>query len=397
MAASNNEKTCFVIMPFGQKSDIGGEVIDFDKVYRYIIKKAIEGLGITCIRCDEIGEAGWIHEDMIEHIYEDEVAVVDISTLNANVFFELGVRHALKSAVTVLIQKKGTPAPFNVQGFRVIEYDPSDLESVDLAQTEIADFVRNGLDNPDKNDSIVYAVLDDLRVARGDSQSKEKATRLTRCETFEYELKRTPHKKVGLITGDIRNIKIIDIWVNSENTDMQMARYYDRSISGLIRFLGAKRDIAGHVAEDVIADELAAIMGHYKSVPPATVIPTGSGELARSHNVKKIFHAASVSGALGDGYSPIKNIESCVTNALAKADADEFKEAGLKTILFPLMGTGTAGASLQESAQCLIEAAVRYLEANPDSTIECAYFLVSTDVKLQTCQAVLQEMDGVAT
>jgi hypothetical protein len=57
--------SCFVIMPFGEKADAGGRVIDFDKVYKFLIKNTIEdSMKISCIRCDEIAEAGWIHSKM---------------------------------------------------------------------------------------------------------------------------------------------------------------------------------------------------------------------------------------------------------------------------------------------------------------------------------------------
>jgi len=113
-------KTCFVIMPFGEKSDLDGKVIDFNKVYENFIKKTVENTGLNCVRCDEIEQAGWIHEDMFEYIFKSEVAIVDITTLNANVFYELGVRHTLRENVTILIRRKGTRIPFNLKGFRVI-------------------------------------------------------------------------------------------------------------------------------------------------------------------------------------------------------------------------------------------------------------------------------------
>ena len=108
---------CFVIMPYGLKKDVDGREIDFDEIYEYIIQKAVKKLkGFECIRCDNINESGWIHKRMIQHIFEDRVAIVDTSTLNANVFYELGVRQALRKGVTVLIQRKGTPSPFNIAG-----------------------------------------------------------------------------------------------------------------------------------------------------------------------------------------------------------------------------------------------------------------------------------------
>ena len=89
-------KTCFVIMPFGEKKDIDGQPINFDVIYKDFIKDAVEGLSLKCIRCDEIAEAGWIHSKMFEYIFSADVAVVDITSLNPNVFYELGIRHALK-------------------------------------------------------------------------------------------------------------------------------------------------------------------------------------------------------------------------------------------------------------------------------------------------------------
>ena len=115
-------RICFVIMPYGQKEDADGQVIDFDEIYQYIIKEAVDKLpGLACQRCDDIDAPGWIHERMLRHIYEDPIAIVDTSTLNANVFYELGVRHALRRSTTVLIHRAGTTWPFNIAGLNSIE------------------------------------------------------------------------------------------------------------------------------------------------------------------------------------------------------------------------------------------------------------------------------------
>jgi O-acetyl-ADP-ribose deacetylase (regulator of RNase III) len=176
---------------------------------------------------------------------------------------------------------------------------------------------------------------------------------------------------------------------------MQMSRFYERSISAIIRYLGAKRDNVGNVSEDVIADELAGVMGNNLYVQPATVLVTGAGELQRTHNVKRIFHVASVHGEIGSGYEPINNIEYCVTNVLEKADSEEFKDLGPKSILFPLMGTGTAKGNLKETAEKLIHAAISYMETSEDSTIKVVYFLTWTDVELDTCKAILEESEEI--
>lgn len=367
-------------MPFGEKLDAEGRLIDFDKIYQFIIKQAVESLDLHCVRCDEIEGAGWIHAEMFEQILEADVSVVDITSLNANVFYELGIRHALTSSVTVLIRKQGTHAPFNIQGLRVIDYDPLDLASVDKAKRQIASFIQNGLRHR-LVDSPVHQVLENcVRIE----------TRPEPILTTDYYLYRTgpnSSKHICLVTGDIRDVRCANVWVNSENTNMQMDRYYDRSISSIIRYLGASKDEAGSVVDDTIADELLQKMGDQKSVPSGYVLATTAGELAKTHNVKKLFHTASVVGEIGQGYRTIPDINRCVTNALKQMDEPQHSE--LQTILFPLIGTGKGQAGLQTSASRLLGAAIAYLDTHPNSTVDTVYFLTYTQEELAVCQNIL--------
>jgi O-acetyl-ADP-ribose deacetylase (regulator of RNase III) len=381
-------KKCFVIMPFGEKQDLDGKPINFDKIYVDFIKDAVEELGIECVRCDEIAETGWIHSKMFRHIFEADVAVVDITSLNPNVFYELGVRHALDKYVTVLIRKAGTPAPFNIQGFQILEYNPENAESIANGKTRICEFIKNGLASQEV-DSPVYEVLDNLRV-------EVKPKKLTKKETYMYQLVNVPEKQIGMITGDIQNINEIDVWVNSENTNMQMARHFERSISAVIRYLGAKKDIAGRVTNDLIADELRALVG-MSDVPPGIVIPTGSGELQTSHKVKKIFHAAAVIGQPGRGYMPITDINVCIRNSLKLIDSADLGNKDLHSILFPLMGTGTTQLSALGIANQLIDAAVCYLEDTPQTKVEKIYFLAYNEQDLEICKHTFINDPRIAT
>ena len=367
-------------MPFGEKLDADGHVIDFDKIYQYIIKQAVESTGIRCLRCDEIAESGWIHADMFEQILKADVAVVDITSLNANVFYELGIRHALVDAVTVLIRKKGTHAPFNIQGLRVIDYDPLDLASVDNAKRQIASFIQNGL-RYRVTDSPIHQVLENrVRI-------ETRSNPILKTDYYNFPLPDNPKRSICLVTGDIQDIRCADIWVNSENSNMQMARYYGRSISSIIRYLGATKDEAGHVVKDTIADELVEKMGDREFVRPGYIMATSPGELKETHNVKKIFHAAAIVGAIGEGYRPIQHINRCVTNALTKMEKLENKN--IHSILFPLMGTGHGKGKLQTNAQLLIEAAFSYLETTQKDVIETIYFLTYTQEELDICRNIL--------
>jgi O-acetyl-ADP-ribose deacetylase (regulator of RNase III) len=382
------KRKCFVIMPFGEKKDPSGAVIDFDDIYEFMIRGAIEDdLKIECIRCDKIAEPGLIHRDMIREIFEADVAVVDITTTNANVFYELGVRHALHKGVTVVIRRKGTEIPFNIRDLRVLEYDPSKVMTLVRARKTIAEFVTAGLQN-NKVDSIVHEYVD-FRVVAPAKPIRETQTHL-------FSVKGIPDTVIGLITGDIQNVTGVDIWVNSENTNMQMARFYDGSISGVIRFLGAKKNDVNEVVMDVVADELNGAMKNRRAIDAHLVIPTSPGELRESNGVQRIFHVAAVQGVVGRGYLPVQNFEECVRRALSRADGAEPENEKCSSILFPLIGTGTGKADVGTSFQLMLETAIAYLKAKKVSRMKRVNFLVWTEAELRTCLGVVDRSRDLA-
>lgn len=380
-------RTCFVIMPYGKKV-IDQQEIDFDEIYEFIIKAAVKKLrGFEVIRCDDIDAPGWVHKRMLQHIFEDSVAIVDTSSLNANVFYELGVRHALRKGVTVLIQREGTTWPFNIAGMNSISYT-TNPRGVKEAVKAIAKFISNALNNPAHVDSLVYEAIPELRAPAREEE------RITRVQVIEYGLKGRPGKRLGLVTGDREHIKVGDVWVNSENTEMQMDRFYGTSTSATIRYLGAKKNPMTGEVEDTIADELAGLVGRGKSVDAATVIPTGAGELRPNNNVKYIFHVASARGEPREGYRPIERIERCVTGVLREMDKPKFREDKVASVLFPILGTGPARGDLEQHAERCIGAAVDYLEANPHSSVEAVYFYVWTNPDLEICRRIMARHGG---
>jgi hypothetical protein len=90
------QSLCFVLMPFGKKPGQAGSLIDFDSVYRELIAPAITAAGLEPLRADEEMTGGIIHKPMFERLILCEYAVADLTTANANVFYELGVRHAVR-------------------------------------------------------------------------------------------------------------------------------------------------------------------------------------------------------------------------------------------------------------------------------------------------------------
>src|SRR5436305_6839514 len=105
----------FVVMPFGQKKDLTGKyTIDFNKIYHGAIRPAAEAANLDVIRADEERTGGIIHVPMFERLLLAELVLADLTTLNANVFYELGVRHCAKPRTTVLMFARVDQLPFDV-------------------------------------------------------------------------------------------------------------------------------------------------------------------------------------------------------------------------------------------------------------------------------------------
>jgi len=113
---------CFVLMPFGTKPDATGLLIDFDAVYQQLIAPAIRAAQLEPLRADEEMSGGIIHKRMFERLVLCEYAVADLTTANANVFYELGIRHAVRPWSTVLIFAGGSRLPFDVAPLRGLTY-----------------------------------------------------------------------------------------------------------------------------------------------------------------------------------------------------------------------------------------------------------------------------------
>lgn len=134
---------CFVVMPFGKKRDPGGgPEIDFDGIYRDAIAPAISGAGLEPLREDEERAGGIIHKTMFEKLLLCEFAVADLTTANANVFYELGVRHAVRPSTTLSVFASRTVLPFDVRMLRALPYE---LGSNNELTTEGAEALQAGL------------------------------------------------------------------------------------------------------------------------------------------------------------------------------------------------------------------------------------------------------------
>jgi tetratricopeptide (TPR) repeat protein len=123
-------------MPFGKKKGADGAIYDFNAIYSQLIKPALELAGFEPFRADEETASGDILTDMFQELLLADLCIADMSIDNANVFYELGIRHAFRKRGVVHIQAGRAYMPFDVFNVRTIPYhitpegvpDPAFLE-----------------------------------------------------------------------------------------------------------------------------------------------------------------------------------------------------------------------------------------------------------------------------
>ncbi len=151
---------CFVIMPFGDPAVDPERAEKLHAIYSDWIKPAVESIPIpgqpdgriTCHRADKIFAPGEIMTHVIENLVSADIVIADLSGRSANVFYELGVRHAIGNSC-ILISDDLEDIPFDLRPQRAIlyEYEPRSMlklkESLTQAITEILQ-APDAIDNP---------------------------------------------------------------------------------------------------------------------------------------------------------------------------------------------------------------------------------------------------------
>ncbi len=108
--------TCFVMMPFRSP---------FELYYQEIIKPAIEAQGLRPVRGDSLFRPSPIMGDIWEMVQEAAILVAELTGKNPNVFYELGLAHALGKPV-VMISETVDDVPFDLRALRVLIYGKDD-------------------------------------------------------------------------------------------------------------------------------------------------------------------------------------------------------------------------------------------------------------------------------
>ncbi len=136
----SERKKCFVVSPIGHEGS--DERKHADLVLNYIIKPIVQKEGYDVVRGDHIAQSGMITVGIINALLDSDLVIADLSFLNPNVFYELGLRHSTKKA-TIHIASHDTDIPFDTADHRAIRYDLSDWESHERARARLLATIQN--------------------------------------------------------------------------------------------------------------------------------------------------------------------------------------------------------------------------------------------------------------
>jgi len=152
----------FIVRPFGEKKFGKKQIaVNFDTVEKSLIEPALKNLNIEGRTTAEILESGNIRNDMFQRLLVSDLVIADLTVHNANVFYELGIRHALREKRTFLIYSRigDEDIPFDLRTDRYLAYDH---QAPEKSLPALIAGLRRTLAS-DEKDSPVFRLLPSLR------------------------------------------------------------------------------------------------------------------------------------------------------------------------------------------------------------------------------------------
>jgi hypothetical protein len=212
MAASKKTSKvplCFVVGPIGK--DASPERRPADLLLHSVIKHVLESeeFGYRVKRADEDADPGMIGDRVISDIIHADLVVADLTDLNPNAFYELGIRHSTEKP-TIHIGRSGTQLPFDNVSHRTIFVDLTDWHSIEAGRNRLADSARAIKD-------LSYQVSNPITQANASFKMRESAD--PRDQVIA-DMQQRIHLLESMNTRRSRPITP-DVWVEIENIARQ--------------------------------------------------------------------------------------------------------------------------------------------------------------------------------
>ncbi len=217
---------CFTIMPFSGW---------FQEYYKNIYKPAIEAVGLTPHRADDLYRPSTIVNDIWAYTRQAKLVLADLTGKNPNVFYELGLAHALAKPA-ILVAESIDDVPFDLRSLRVIEYDKNDSGWGKTLRTKIETAILEVLDAP------LQAVLPTFL----DVQPQKDRISVSKQEKAMLEIR----QELDLLRSQIRRSDVeprFNRSISRLEAEKRLSDYLERGlpksfIVGRLESLGAPKD-----------------------------------------------------------------------------------------------------------------------------------------------------------
>lgn len=219
-------KVCFVITPIGDDNTPIRKKTD--GLLNNVIKPICRELNFDICVAHEIDNTGSITNQVIQKILDSDMVIANLTGLNANVMYELTIRHAVRKPV-VCLAEIGTKLPFDINTERTIFYSDdmygAEILKQDLKRKFQVAISEDDIDNP------IYRVIKEKTIIKeikidGGSDSKSILYLIEKLDRIERKIANSKH-------ASIRKIPIIEIqW--EEIIDDSQADEIKNALSELI-------------------------------------------------------------------------------------------------------------------------------------------------------------------
>jgi len=148
-----NKKEIFVITPIGKK---GTEVYDrFDAIFKSMIKPAVNEINENFLvtRADKVAKPGSFVKDILDRLQNSYIVIANLTGMNPNVFYELGVRHTLSNR-TIIITEDYSSIPSDLKEYRAIEYS-ADITGIENFKSQLSKSINEIISDPNHTDNPV--------------------------------------------------------------------------------------------------------------------------------------------------------------------------------------------------------------------------------------------------
>lgn len=207
------KKQCFIITPIGET---GSEIRKkADGVINAVIRPVVEECGYDLVCPHEMAKSGSITQQVIEQLLEDDLVIANLTGLNANVMYELAIRHATGKPV-ITISENSTKLPFDIVTERTLFYDDN-MSYVNVLRQNLEKILRDPA-NLKENDNPIFRTKFDLEIRNSLPDNKEgKALDLIISKLGLIENFMIPSKMDYLTNGNDSYYIVVENCLDSRN------------------------------------------------------------------------------------------------------------------------------------------------------------------------------------